>query len=531
VSLSRKALKKHKDTLLIAATGAGKTVMLSDVIQGYNSALVLQHRTELVNQNSATFNGVTGKAFGTVNADTKNFSEPYTFAMVQSLANHLEQLKKVDLLVIDEAHHAVANQFANIIEHCKQLNPKLHVFGVTATPVRADKKPLKNIFSNISHEVSITELIKLGYLVKPRCFSISNDGQDALKQTLDYSDEKVEELLDTRVVNDSVIKHWQEKAHDRPTVVFTSTGKHAKDVCEAFVQAGIKAGYITATMSDKNRAAVLASYDAGDIQVLVNVSIATEGFDHQPTSCVILLRACSDKSTMIQMVGRGLRIVDPERYPGVIKDDCLVLDFGVSLITHGSLDADVSLDGKDSLELTDPVKQCMCCGSPIPYGMSQCGLCGYEEPKREGTGNHKAELSEFVLTELDIFNQSPFKYETLFNGTALVANGFNAWVCAVSVNDKWHAFGGSKKKGIQLLAQGEKTICLSRCDDFLRLYGDKTAAKKTKRWINEPCTSKQRQQLKLSPTDFSVTKYRATCLMTWKWNNRAMQLKLKGVTP
>ena len=76
------------------------------------------------------------------------------------------------------------------------------------------------------------------------------------------------------------------------------------------------------------------------------MAVLTEGWDHPPTSCVVLLRPSSYKSTMIQMVGRGLRTVDPAEHPGVVKTDCVVLDFGTSSLTHGTLEQDVDLDGK-----------------------------------------------------------------------------------------------------------------------------------------------------------------------------------------
>ena len=78
--------------------------------------------------------------------------------------------------------------------------------------------------------------------------------------------------------------------------------------------------------------------------MVVNVAVLTEGWDHPPTSCVVLLRPSSYKCTMIQMVGRGLRTVDPQEHPGVIKTDCIVLDFGTSSLLHGSLEQDVDLD-------------------------------------------------------------------------------------------------------------------------------------------------------------------------------------------
>jgi DNA repair protein RadD len=90
-----------------------------------------------------------------------------------------------------------------------------------------------------------------------------------------------------------------------------------------------------------------AAYSAGKIQVVVNVAVLTEGWDDQPTSCVVLLRPSSYKSTMIQMIGRGLRTVNPEEHPGVIKSDCIVLDFGTSTLLHGSLEQDVDLVGHE----------------------------------------------------------------------------------------------------------------------------------------------------------------------------------------
>src|SRR5207342_2244396 len=103
------------------------------------------------------------------------------------------------------------------------------------------------------------------------------------------------------------------------TVVFCSTVDHARNVASAFKVAGISAAVVHGEMSDTDRKATLAAYNHGELQVVVNVAVLTEGWDHPPTSCVVLLRPSSYKSTMIQMVGRGLRTVNPEEHPGVIK--------------------------------------------------------------------------------------------------------------------------------------------------------------------------------------------------------------------
>ncbi len=92
----------------------------------------------------------------------------------------------------------------------------------------------------------------------------------------------------------------------------------------------------------------------------------TEGWDHPPTSCVVLLRPSSCKSTMIQMVGRGLRTVDPAEHPGIVKTDCIVLDFGISSLTHGTLEQDVDLDGRDPTPGEAPTKTCPECEADDP---------------------------------------------------------------------------------------------------------------------------------------------------------------------
>ena len=108
------------------------------------------------------------------NADTKSWEGQTTFAMVQTLSreDHLKSMPALDLLVIDEAHHATADSYLSIIEKARGLNPKVKVFGVTATPNRGDKTSLGKIFSNCSDQIRISELIASAHLVRPRTFII-----------------------------------------------------------------------------------------------------------------------------------------------------------------------------------------------------------------------------------------------------------------------------------------------------------------------------------------------------------------------
>src|SRR3546814_2542406 len=100
-------------------------------------------------------------------------------------------------------------------------------------------------------------------------------------------------IMDKQVLNDRVVENWKEKATSRQTVVFCSTVAHAVHVRDAFRDAGVTAAMIDGNMKDGERRGVLAAYDRGEIQVVTNCMVLTEGWDHQPTSCVILLRPSS----------------------------------------------------------------------------------------------------------------------------------------------------------------------------------------------------------------------------------------------
>jgi DNA repair protein RadD len=549
VERSLAALVTRTNTLSVASTGFGKTLALSAVVgqrigDSDAKACVLAHRDELTAQNREKFGRVNPAiATSVLDATTKSWGGQVTFAMVPTLARegNLAVMPKLDLLVIDEAHHAVADSYRRIIDRVRDANPDSRIFGVTATPNRGDKKGLRAVFDNVADQVRLGELIASGHLVPPRTFVIDVGVHDKLrdvrKTVSDFDMGEVAEIMDRAPITDEVIRHWQEKAAGRPTVVFCSTVAHAAHVTEAFNAAGIPTGLIHGDLSGEERRNILAAFAAGEIRVITNVAVLTEGWDHPPTSCVILLRPSSYKSTMIQMVGRGLRTVDPAEFPGVVKTDCIVLDFGTSSLAHGTLEQDVDLDGSAGNGAA-PIKTCPGCKAEIPLGCRECPICGEilvddeaEAEARESTLG--GALSGFVMTEIDLLKRSSFEWVDLFGSEdALMATGFTAWGGIFWMEGLWYAVGGGKGETPQLLGVGERAICLAQADDWLNDHETDESAFKTRGWLNQPATEKQLQYLTpAARSDFGLTRYKASVLMTFGFNKRAIRQLILSAGP
>jgi len=541
------ALHGRGNTLGVAPTGSGKTLMLSAVagrlISGTDAkALVLAHRDELTAQNRDKFARINPTLDSSVvDAGGKDWAGRAVFAMVQTLSRqaNLAAMPALDVMVVDEAHHAVAASYRRVIDQARERNPDLKLLGVTATPSRGDGKGLREVFDNCADQIRLGELVASGHLVPPRTFVVDvgvREDLSRVRRTVDDFDMgEVAQVMARAPVTEQVVRHWKEKAQEagsggaatgnatkwRRTIVFCSTVAHAEHVAEAFRTEGVAAETVTGETAAGERADILARLDSGETQVLVNVAVATEGFDCQPVSCVMLLRPCSHKSTMIQMIGRGLRPVDPELYSGVVKTDCLVLDFGTSVLTHGSLEQDVDLDDRLREEEGEaPTKTCPECTAEVHLSVRECPFCGHVF-EREG----RPALETFAMTEIELLDRSPFRWVDLFGDDgALLAAGFDAWAGAFLWGGLWHAVGGGRDLPFRRLAIGDRAMAIASADDWLNANETTDAASKAKRWLREPATAKQLAHLgEAAAQDFGLTRYRASCLLTFRWNRAAIR--------
>lgn len=551
------ALERFGNTLGVAPTGAGKTVMLSAIAQAVGGAqIILQHRDELIAQNRATYQILNPDSRTSIyNASEKVFTtHGATFAMVQTLYRHLDAMPPSDLIVIDEAHHAAARTYRQVIARAKELNPHVKILGVTATPNRGDKLAMRGVFDNCADQIELGELIRSGHLVPPRLFGIKLSVEDGIHDVIKKAEatrtkridqNEIEAIMDSGVVFEEIINAYLEHAADRQTVCFCPTINYMLLIAEAFQEAGVKVGTIDGEMSKADRADVLRRFDSGEIQIIFNCMVLTEGWDCQPVSCVMILRPCMFKSTMLQMIGRGLRKVDPSRYPGIVKSDCIVLDFGATLHIHeGVLFEEPDLDGEAG------VRSCPECEAVVPAPIPECPICGFvpEELEPEETETQtepdpdravtpyeefQLPLGDFSMVEIDAIIErgikaSPFKWEKFYNGTVIGCSGLTTWAFVIHhQNNNYYALCGDGSRARCVAVSDNALAPMSTADDWMRNHESATTSAKYRRWASLRPTAKQIPHLNRLGFDVDVSRYRASCSLTWGFNLRKIETSLK----
>ena len=214
-----------------------------------------------------------------------------------------------------------------------------------------------------------------------------------------------------------------------------------------------------------------------------------------------------------------------------------MLDFGTSSLNHGTLEQDVDLDGRTETGEA-PTRSCPSCQAAIPLASRECPICGeaLAEQDDEGVPREGAlggALSGFLMTEIDLLKRSSFAWVDLFGSEdALLATGFSAWGGIFWMDGIWFAIGGGKNEHARLLGVGERAVCLAQADDWLNRHETDESAFKTRAWLNQPATEKQLQYL--SPAarqDYGLTRYRASALMTFGFNKRAIRQLILSAAP
>ena len=321
-----KALRLHRSVMAQMPTGTGKTYLLTAVIDSFVSnnpmekVWIVAHRRELVSQIDETV-----RKFHSYSAsNTSSLLSSVKAMSIQWLMRHYDEIEKEPgMIVIDEAHHALAKTYKEMWERF----PKAKFLGLTATPCRLNGKGFTDLFDVLVQSWDVPEFISKGRLATYDFVSIKSDGMtqrliDSLQKRGadgDYQNKEMDMLLNKKPSIERLYRSLEEYGKDRKGIVYAINISHAQKITKLYQEHGVKAIAIDSKTPAAERQQDIEAFKKGDIQVLVNVDIFSEGFDCPDVEFVQLARPTLSLAKYLQMVGRGLRVAKG-------KKNCVIID-------------------------------------------------------------------------------------------------------------------------------------------------------------------------------------------------------------
>lgn len=370
-------------TLVTMPTGTGKTVLFSLIINTMiektkKRVMVIAHREELIWQARKKIESITDLEcsieMGNLSASPTLFgSTPVVVSTIQTqnskdgMRKRMGRFKPADfcLLVIDEAHHSTSASYRNLINYFKVNNPDIKILGVTATPDRSDEEALGQIFDSVAFDYEILDAIHDGWLVpiEQQFVSTTIDWSEIRTTAGDLNGADLAAVMEAEENMQMVAGATIDIIKERPTIIFTASVKQAETVSNILNRhrAGMSAWVCGETNKDERRQ-INSRFESGEIQVLCNCGVYTEGYDNPIISCVVMARPTKSRSLYAQMGGRGTRPL-PGLVDGVDNRDarkaaiqeskkpaCLIVDFVGNSGRHKLMSTADILGGKVSEE-------------------------------------------------------------------------------------------------------------------------------------------------------------------------------------
>jgi superfamily II DNA or RNA helicase len=321
-----KALRLHRSVMAQMPTGTGKTYLLTAVIDSFVSnnpmekVWIVAHRRELVSQIDETV-----RKFHSYSAsNTSSLLSSVKAMSIQWLIRHYDEIEEEPgMIVIDEAHHALAKTYKGMWDRF----PKAKFLGLTATPCRLNGKGFTDLFDVLVQSWGVPEFISKGRLATYDFVSIKSDGVtqrliDSLQKRGadgDYQNKEMDMLLNKKPNIERLYRSLEEFGKDRKGIVYAINISHAQEITKLYQEHGVKVVAIDSKTPATERQQDIEAFKKGDIQVLVNVDIFSEGFDCPDVEFVQLARPTLSLAKYLQMVGRGLRVAKG-------KKNCVIID-------------------------------------------------------------------------------------------------------------------------------------------------------------------------------------------------------------
>jgi superfamily II DNA or RNA helicase len=375
-----------KRAVMIAlATGGGKTVIIAEIIrmakERGRTIIFIVDRVQLVRQAVETFQGI-GADVGVLQGENSRISPANDVVVATVQTARSRGASMAALMVIDEAH-ILHKTHIELITGWKDVP----VIGLSATPLRED---LGKYFDALIRGPSIEELTEQGYLVPARAFCPSAETIKAMLAEIavskgDYAEGELSKTFNQKIIVGNLVNSWQQRAENRPTLVFAIDIAHSKSIRDDFLSRGIKAAHLDYKTPFEEREQLIAEFKAGRIEVLTSVAVLGIGFDAPNASCAILARPTLSESLHMQQIGRVLR---PDPDSG--KQDALILDHAGNTLRFGmpedftvpELGDAAYKQASKKRKKTDKLTECRECSAVLRPDAARCHECGTDRPQR-----------------------------------------------------------------------------------------------------------------------------------------------------
>lgn len=383
----------YKAPCVVAPCGSGKSVIIAEIarmttLRG-NRVLFLVHRRELVDQIKETF---------IKNEVDLSYVE---FGMVQTIVRRLEKTAKPDLIITDENHHGLAASYRKIYDYFSDVLK----LGFTATPIRLNGSGLGDINDILIENVDAKWLIENNYLSPYKYYAPKLIDTEGLKlnNMREFSSTSVNETMQKNKIYGDVINHYKQLADGEQAIAYSHSVDASKELAEEFNQAGINAVHLDGTTPKTDRDKIIGKFRKGQIKVITNVDIVSEGFDIPDCSTVIMLRPTQSLSLFIQQSMRGMRY-----RPGKTS---IIIDHVDNVRRHGLPDMhrEWSLEGRrrsgNNQPAEIPIRECVNCFAVFSPKENKCPMCGHvpeAEERKDYDVDESAELEEVDEAEIEL---------------------------------------------------------------------------------------------------------------------------------
>ena len=318
--------------------------------------------------------------------------ENTTIMTVGRIVNRLDQLPKPSLIITDETHHSLAKTYRDIYDYYADV-PRL---GFTASPWRMSGQGFTDVYESMVEGPQVEWLIDNNFLAPYKYYSVNLINEDKLKKssTGDYTKNSIDDAIGGTIYGD-VIQNYRKLADGKQAIVYCHSVDFSKEVAEAFRSEGIAAEHADAKTSKVEREKIMSDFRSGELKVLCNVDLISEGFNVPDCEVVILLRPTESLVLHIQQSMRSMRYKPGKR--------AIIIDHVANYLKHGLPDTPrkwtLEEREKKGNKKTDsdaiPIKQCPQCMSVMLSSISICE-CGHEFIAERNMEVEEAELVEIT---------------------------------------------------------------------------------------------------------------------------------------